>query len=337
MPPTIKDVARIAQVSITTVSKVINNHPSISEKTANRVKEVIKEINYTPNLRARNFASKKTMRVAFVAHIKVNTAFINPHLFEIMIGCQKHLHNNNYQMEFIGLKSGDFDQEIKYLIDSKSVDGVIVHVSALTIETSRYLIKTNFPHVVIGEPNFSSSVCWIDNNNEFSGRLAAKHLIDIGVRKIAYLGGSKKDQISETRLLGIKIELMERKINIMDDHIINTNSTYEDSYNKTQEFINNIGIPEAIICANNTIVLGCMDALNNLEIAIPKEVAVVTFDDYPYAVITKPPTTSINIDVFDLGKQAAQFLLNKIRKPNYWFQTYVTSPLLVVRKTTQSD
>lgn len=335
MAPTIKDVARIAQVSITTVSKVINNHPSISDKTAKKVMEVIKELNYTPNLRARSFASKKTFRVAFVVQIKANQAFSNPHLFEIMVGCQQYLYNNNYQMEFIGLRKGEFEKEIKFLIDSKNIDGIIIHVSALTPVIAKYLTKTNFAHVVIGLPDFPTSVCWIDNNNELSGRLAAKHLYETGIKKMIYLGGSKRDHISEMRLNGVQNELEDHQLHVAERDIIHTDSTYEDAYDKLKTYMMHHQKPEAIICANNTIDMACVDLLNDLGLEMPGDVSVITFDDFPYATITKPPTTTINIDVFDLGRQAAQFLLNKIKKPNHWFQTYVTSPLLVMRKTTK--
>jgi DNA-binding LacI/PurR family transcriptional regulator len=95
--------------------------------------------------------------------------------------------------------------------------------------------------------------------------------------------------------------------------------------------------PSAIICANNTINLACINSLTDLGYKIPEDVAVITFNDYPYATITKPPTTVINIDVYDLGKQAAYFLVENIKKPNYQFQTYVTVPLLMIRESTQID
>lgn len=336
MAVTINDVARIAQVSITTVSKVINNNPTISEKTTKRVKEVIEKLNYTPNLRAKSFASKKTMRIAFVTHTKANQAFINPHFFEVMVGCQRYLYKNQYHMEFIGLRKNELELNVKYIIDSRSVDGMVVHASALTQDIAKYLVKTNFPHVVIGMPDFKTNVCWIDNNNEFSGQLAARHLIDINRKRIAFLAGSKNDLISKMRLDGVEKELLDHNLMIRPNYLLHTESTYESSSEAVKKLMSLEPIPDAIICANNTIDLACIDTLKKLGIHIPDQIAVITFDDYPYATITNPTSSSINIDVYHLGEQAAHFLLEKIKRPNYQFQTYVTMPLLVTRQSTDT-
>jgi len=334
MAITIKDVAKKAETSITTVSKVINHHPSISDATRKRVMDAIDDLGYIPNERARNFASKKTYRVAFVTKIEPNMAFINPHLFEVMIGAQRHLFKSGYQMEFIGLKKVDL-QTVKLIVTSKRVDGILFHASLLSNEIAKYLGKSQYPHAVIGMPNFPSTVCWIDNNNELSGRLAARHLLSVRKKNLAYIGGEGRDLISEIRLTGVKKELEEHQVEINKDFVMYTDSSYEDAYQKTLDLLAMKNRPNAIICANNMIDLGCMTALKDQGIKIPEEMAVVTFDDYPYAHVTNPPTTTINIDVYDLGFQAARLLIENINKPNYVFQTYLTVPLLVVRESTK--
>jgi DNA-binding LacI/PurR family transcriptional regulator len=186
-------------------------------------------------------------------------------------------------------------------------------------------------------PDFPTNVCWIDNNNELSGELAAKHLFDIDKTKIAYLAGSKNDLISETRKKVVEKEMAEHYYRLIPEYTIFTDSTYDESYEAKRKLMSAENKPNAIICANNTINLACINSLTDLGYKIPEDVAVITFNDYPYATITKPPTTVINIDVYDLGKQAAYFLVEKIKKPNYQFQTYVTVPLLMIRESTQID
>lgn len=168
-------------------------------------------------------------------------------------------------------------------------------------------------------PDFPTNVCWIDNNNELSGELAAKHLFDIDKTKIAYLAGSKNDLISETRKKVVEKEMAEHYYKLKPEYTIFTDSTYDESYEATRKLMSVENKPNAIICANNTINLACINSLTDMGYKIPKDVAVITFDDYSYATITKPPTTAINIDVYDLGKQAAYFLVEKIKKPNYQF------------------
>ncbi|MFU8787239.1 MAG: LacI family DNA-binding transcriptional regulator [Candidatus Izemoplasmataceae bacterium] len=336
MATTIKDVARIAGTSISTVSKVINGSGTISEQTINRVNEAIKSLNYIPNNRARNLAKKSNQIVAFITKAKRDTAFINPHLFEIMTGAQKTLYQRGYSMEFFGIKHQDFDM-IKQMIDTKSVDGMILHASIVTPEIADYLVASNIPHTVIGMPNFPTSACWIDNNNTLSGQLAAKHLLTIGKENIAYISGEKDDLISELRLKGVYRELKDNFIELNEDFVMRTNSTHYEGYEATLKLLSLTPRPNAIICANNMIDLGCINALRDQNINIPDDIAVVTFDDYPYAIITNPPTTAINIDVYDLGQQAARLVIEKIKKPTYQFQTYMTVPLLVTRKSTRKD
>lgn len=336
MSITIKDVARVAGVSISTVSKVINGSPRISQPTIDKVNETIKSLNYVPNKRGRDLSSKYLKRIIFITKVKRNMSFINPHLFEVMIGAEKTFRTKGYAMEFVGIQSNSLDT-IKRIIEEKSADGILVHASALDSETAKYIVKSKFPHTIIGMPDFPNGVCWIDNNNELSGEIAAKHLINIEKENIAYIGGSKQDSISSIRLKGVKTELEHNMITIDDEFIYNTNSTQKSGYQVTKELLEMPNRPNAIICANNLIVLGCMKALNDHHIKVPEEIAVITFDDYPYALITSPPTTAINIDVFDLGQQAARLLIEKIKKPNYRFQTYMTVPLLVTRESTRLE
>ncbi|MGS0972325.1 MAG: LacI family DNA-binding transcriptional regulator [Candidatus Izemoplasmataceae bacterium] len=334
MSVTIKDVARIAGTSISTVSKVVNGSPTISEATIKRVNDAIKSLNYVPNERGRNLARKSTKNVAFVTKVKRDMAFYNPHLFEVMTGAGKALSQRGYTMEFIGLNAPSIE-EIKKIVDSKSVDGMMIHASALTPEIAKYIVKERFPHAVMGMPNFPNGVCWIDNDNNLSGQLAAKHLLSIERQKIAFIGGKQNDLISELRLEGVDEELGHHMMSLPKEYIVKTASTQEDGYQATIKLIKNHPEIDAIICANNILDLGCINALNDLGKKIPEEVAVVTFDDYPYAIITKPQTTAINIDVFDLGGQAARLLIEKINKPNYHFQSYITVPLLVIRESTR--
>lgn len=336
MSSTMKDVARIAGVSISTVSKVINKSHTISDATIERVNKAIESLNYTPNERARSLARKATKNIAFVTLVKRGMSFVNPHLFEIMVGVETTLAQRDFTMEFVGIKHKNMDV-IKELVESKRIDGIILHASAITQEISRYIVKSKIPHCVIGMPNFPNGVCWIDNNNMLSGQLATKHILSLERERIAYIGGKKTDSISELRLAGILEELGHHMLDIPEEKIIKTDSTYQNGYNATLKLLSLEPRPNAIICANNLLDLGCMQALNDNKILLPDDIAVVTFDDYPYAIITNPPTTAINIDVYDLGQQAARLLIEKIKKPNYHFQTYMTVPLLVTRQSTRKN
>lgn len=334
MTITIKDVAREAGVSTATVSKVINHVPSISEATAERVIHVMKQMNYHPNLRAQSFARRSTRNIVFVTKLERNTAFFNPHMFEIMSGLQFTLHSKNYTLSFLNVNPEELPA-IDQMITQNNADGMVIHASVITKEMSLRIREAGLPYIVIGRPSFENQLCWIDNNNYLSGEIAANHLLDQGYHRIAFVGGVKKDMISTNRLLGAATALSDRKIELKEEHIKQGESTTWDGCRMMEELISMEVLPDSVICANNHIALGVMKAINRHHIRIPKEMGVITFDDYPFSQITDPMLTVVNIDVYDLGVQAGKLILNKIKKPNLQVQSYSTLPNLIIRASTR--
>lgn len=331
MSATIRDVAAKANTSIATVSRVINKSPNISKETIKRVHKAIKDLDYVPNTRGQNLARKRNGVVAFVTKVSKNTAFINPHLFEIMNGVQKALSEKNISMRYVGWEEPS-PNALKELVEGHSVDGVILHASMVRPKMAQYMVDSGFPHVIIGMPNFPSNVCWVDNNNILSGELACNHLLSIGKRKIAFIGGQKHDLISEMRLTGVEKILRRALLTLPDKWKAKVNSEPE---NAAKVILNwREDLPEGIVCANNSLALGCIRMLKEIGVNIPQDIAVITFDDYPYAIITQPPTSSITIDVYDLGLQATRLLLEKIAQPHVHIQSNITVPLLRQREST---
>ena len=335
MAVTIKDVAKKAEVSTATVSKVINHVPSISEATVERVKQVMKELNYHPNLRAQNFARRSTHNIIFITNLERNTAFVNPHMFEIMSGLQSILSSKNYTLSVLSINQENQLEVIDRILSQNSADGIVIHASVITKEISSRILKVGFPHIVIGYPSFESQLCWIDNNNYLSGEIAATHLLDQGYRKIAFIGGVDSDMISTRRLQGAITALSNRKLNLEESFIKRGKSTRVDGNRMMEQLFAGETIPDAVICANNHIALGVVKSITGHAIAIPKQMGIITFDDYPFSQITDPMLTVVNIDVYDVGVQAGKLILNKIKKPNLQVQSYTTLPNLIVRESTR--
>lgn len=334
MAVTIKDVAKAAGVSTTTVSKVINHVPSISEATVARVNQIMKELNYHPNLSAQNFARQSTRNIIFLTNLERDTAFTNPHMFEIMSGLQNVLHGKNYTLGLLSVNLIDELEEIDRIIAQNSADGIVVHASVITKEISQRILKAGFPHIIIGCPNFESQLCWIDNNNYLSGEIAANHLLDQGYRKLAYIGGMEEDMISTRRLQGAATALYDRKLKLEEEFTLHGQSTKQDGYRMMGELFRSGRLPDSVICANNHLALGVVKSITEHKKRIPQDIGVITFDDYPFSRITDPMLTVVNIDVYDVGLQAGKLILNKIKKPNLQVQTYTTLPNLIVREST---
>ncbi len=336
MPVTIKDVAREAGVSISTVSKVINGAPSISQATVERVNNIMKSLNYFPNQNASNFARQSTRNVVFLTRLERDVAFSNPHMFEIMCGAQKALSDKNYNLSLMSISSDQEERElIKKIIAQKSADGVILHGSVINRELPSLLVNTNFPHIIIGRPDFESQLCWIDTNNYLSGEIAANHLLDCGYSKIAFIGGHEHDMISTHRLQGFQSAMEQKNIEVSGRYISFGDSTKDSGYTQMNALLD-CGIrPEAVICENNGIALGVVKSLGMHGLSIPDHMAVITFDEYPFSHIIEPMPTVVNINVFDMGMQAGSTLIRKIKNPSLQVQSYTTLPELIVRGTTR--
>lgn len=334
MAVTIKDVAKAAGTSTATVSKVLSGSSTISQATSLRVRRVVKELQYQPNVRAQSFARQATHTVFFLMKPERDIAFVNPHVFEIMLGAQCALDQKGYNLCLKGVAEKEACSFVEQAVARKSADGIILHASVVTKKLAALVTKCGMPHILIGQPNFESQLCWIDTNNYLSGEIAARHLIDQGYRSIAFIGGKPDDMISWNRLRGVRTALEENHIPFPPNHVKQGDSTFSDGQRMTKLLLKGVNPPRAIICANNYIALGCMQALQEKNISVPGQMAVMTFDSFPFSTITEPMLTVVDINVFDMGKQAGQWILDKIRKPNLQVQAYTTLPELIVRAST---
>lgn len=335
MTATIKDVAALAGTSTATVSKVMNKSYSISQETIDRVHRAMEELDYHPNLRARNFAIKSTKTVVFITTLGEHVGFANPHMFEMMSGMEQALSVREYSLIVKNIEKENACAYIREVIDTKLVDGIIIHASVISKELDQLIYEESIPHIVIGIPSFSNHFCWIDIDNRLAGELAAKHVLEIGCQRITFIGGTEEDKISTHRLEGVLTVLNNRDLILPIDHVKRGESDCDSGYHMTEEVLDLKNRPDAIICANNYIAYGCMHALLDRGVKIPEEICVLTFDDYPFSQILKPKLTVVNIDLFDVGIQAGKQMLRKIKKPNLYFQSYVTLPSLVIRESTQ--
>ena len=335
MGVTIKDVAREAGTSIATVSKVLHRSYSISKETTDKVEKVMKELNYHPNQRARNFVSQSNKTIAFLTDIDRNMGFQNPHMFEMICGMEARLSDKGYGFLVKGLKTGDVCEYVKNAYDTKFVDGFVIHASVISPELSKLVSVMGVPHLVVGIPEFDNDFCWIDVDNRHAGQVAAKHLLTVGYRTVGFIGGTNEDKISMHRLEGVMSVLNEHDVFIPSNYVQYGNSVIEDGYAMTEQMLMGDNRPEAIICANNYLAYGCVKALNDMKIKIPEEIGLITFDDYPFSQVLSPKLTVVNIDVYDMGQEAGSMIVQKIRKPNLHIQSYITYPQVIERESTK--
>ncbi len=314
MSVTIQEVAEAAGVSKATVSKVLHKSYSISQETCDRVNAVIKELGYQPNRRAQSFATGATKTILFLAEMQHGVGFDNPHLFEIMAGVENALSEKGYGLIVQHSTALDLWQNFDELLQGSYVDGVILHASVVSKDVALCLAHTELPYIVVGAPDFSNQLCWIDTNNSVAGQIAVTHLWRNGYDRIAFIGGPKEDTISAHRLSGALATLNEK---IPAGYLREGPPTSEGGAAAARALLELPTRPNAVICANQYIAFGCVNELKASGIRIPEDMAVITFDDFPFSKIIEPQLSVVNLDMYDMGEQAAKVVLRRIRTPQY--------------------
>lgn len=337
MSVTISDVANEAGVSQSTVSKVLNHWSTISPQTVARVNAAIKKLNYIPNSRAVSFARQSTKNIVYLTNLGQGTAYLNPHMFDIMSGVHRSLTAKGYTLALVDPSEESFAgeraiQEIK----RRSADGLIIHGSAVNEELASHLISENVPHIIIGHPDFESRLCWIDTDHALAGEYAASHMLSCGYTDVLFIAGKKSDILSCRRLKGFRKVMQLHKHRICDDRICYTNSTRLGAYAAVLSLLTagKDRLPQAIVCENSVLALGICRALSELSLSIPDDIALLTFDRYPFAGVIDPSPTIIDINVYDMGVQAGDMMIRKLEHPDLLIQSYTTLPLLIQGEST---
>lgn len=334
MAASIRDVAEKAGVSVSTVSKALNGTGYVSVETAEIIRKAAAALHYTPNERARSLASKSNHTIAFVADFPFDAAFVNPHLFEIMRGVQSTLAKNEYSMLMEQMTAKDAVKRIERMYERHQVDGFVIHMSVITKRLADLITRSAIPHIVIGRPDFDNRLCWIDTDHCLSGELAALHLLEKGYRDFVFVSGRADDMTSWRRLLGVRNMLKEHKIDLPQERVLRSNSLLSDGVRAAKKILKMTPRPQAVICANNPIALGVLQALQAKEIHVPKDMAIITFDSYPFSLYTDPQLTVVDVNMYEMGQEAGRLLTQKIKHPGTQVQSFCTSPELVIRGTT---
>lgn len=328
MRVTIFDIAREANVSIATVSKVINNNGRISEKTRKKVLEIIEKHNYTPNLLATALTGKYSYTLGLMMP---NLA--NPFFGEIA----KSVENRARELGFsVIMCSTDYDAEKEAwyftLFQKKRVDGVII-LSGLENQDAILgkQLKTNMPIALIARdiPTIPLNTVCIDDY--MGGYIAAKHLLELGHRRMGIIVENIRS--ARERMNGFKQALEEEGLALDDSQVIEGEATVENGIVFTHRLLDGPSAPTAIFATNDILAIGSIRAANERNLKVPDELSVVGFDNTLLATITDPPLTTIAQPMALMGTSAVDLLVQEIKGEATNKQRIILLPELVVRKS----
>ena len=332
----IQDVADRAQVSKATVSRVINDSPTISEKTKARVRRAMKELNYVPNSIARNFANQNTRNIALIVDIDDQSAFKNPFFYEELHGIETVIYREDYCLIIANVHSmGGHRNAIDNIVLQKRADGVIIPATIVSREIVKLLKDNDIPFVVAGEPLCcADEVNWVDINNRQGGTEAARHLLGNGYKRVAFLSGAMENKFNQNRHEGYRQTLIEAGAVYDEKHVLTNGVSIEDGTRMMARLLALPQAPDAVVCSNNVLAHGAIRAIRAAGLTIPGDVGMVGFDNY-LAEFLNPPLTTVDINVFELGVQSGSVLMRLIKSERAGNKQILISTELIERESSR--
>lgn len=323
MTVTIKDVAKLANVNPSTVSRVISNNPRISEKTKKTVRKAMEDLGYHPNLNARSLVSQSTKAIGIIMPGAAEKAFQNPFFSDVLKGIITKAHQQDYSLYLsTGGTEKDIYDGVVSMVQGKRVDGIILLYSRINDETISYLNKMKFPFVVIGKPYIDQDVItFVDNNNVLAAEEATQYIIELGHNRIAYVGGSLELMVTIDRLQGYKNALLNSGFQVRKEYIVHEEFLKEGGQEAVVELFTLDEPPTALMVADDLMAFGVLNSLVENGIRVPEDVSVVSFNNVMLAEFSRPPLTSVDIDIYQLGYNAVELLIDLVSgkkvEPNY--------------------
>ena len=335
MPATMKSIARDLGLSVVTVSKVLHNHTDISAATRKRVLRRMKEVNYQPNLAARALSTGKTSLVGLIV-----PDLVHPFFAQVAKGISAQLNAHGYSLllasseEQPQLERAQIDQMI-----ARRVDAVILASTESGLYSLQKLQKSGVPFVLLDRkiPAFDANFVGIDD--VLAGTMATEHLIAIGCKVIAHLGGSDVSTARE-RKEGYLATLAKHGLSLPRDYVVERGHGDDDGaatgHTGMQKLLKLHRRPDGVFCCNDPIATGAMRAILGAGLQIPKDIAIIGCGNVHYVDLLRVPLSSIDQDSTGLGEGAAKLALAIVkRKDGTAPKSVLLSPRLVVRNSTQ--
>ena len=335
MSITIKDVAKKANVSVATVSLVVNDHKRISPETKTKVNKAIKELNYYPSRAARGLVSKKTGNIGFIL---TEDHFLRsePFYTRIFLGSEFEARHNEYYILLTTIPS-DFSNEDKLprFILEKNVSGVII-AGKVPNEIISNLEKYELPLVFVDYIPDSKKYPVVLIDNISGGTLATQHLIDRGHKKIGFIAGDINHPSISDRFLGYKMALENAGLKYDQTSFVIDESypARENGYNAANKLLKKNKNITSIFACNDAMAIGVMQFLKEKNYKVPEEISLIGFDDVEADLSLDPPLTTVRVPKIEMGVESMRLMSEILKKKTKSSKKVLVPVELVIRKST---
>lgn len=332
---TIKDLAEKMNLSVSTISRALHDHPSIGKGTTDEIKKLAKELGYFPNSVASNLRRNKTHTIGVI--VPRMDIYFHSHAIS---GIEDFAYKSGYNVTIFQSKDSlAREVAITEILQTKMVEGIIACVG---LETTDFQHFSKFK--TIGVPlvfydrvskDFDASKVII---NDFEAAFkATEHLISIGCKRISHIAGNQKTDIFKSRLEGYKAALTKHNIPVYENLIQYTSElSYEEGVKCAKNFLKLEKLPDGMFCANDYTAISAIQVFRKANLNIPKDIAIVGFSNYPISRIIEPTLTTIDDRAFEMGQAAAKMLIRQIEDKDHTiaFETIVIKTDLIIRDST---
>lgn len=326
---TMADVARVAGVSISTVSHVLNETRKVKSETRDQVLEAIRYTGYTQNTIARALATASTTSIGLAISV-----FSNPYFGELVQGIEAEASDAGYTL-LLADTHDEVEQELRIVrtLLARRVDGLILAPSADAVdETLALLGAQNFPVVLI-DRLASADFDQVGTENEDATAQLVAHLVEHGHRRIGMLAGLAGLSTTTERVAGFRRGLAEHSLELDPALLVDGGSKPELAEVATRRLLAAPDPPTALVVGNNSMTIGAMRALREARLRVPEDVALVAFDDFEWADLFSPRLTTIAQPCFEIGAQAVRLLLSRLADPDLPPRTVRLTPSFIRRES----
>lgn len=337
MAATLKDIAEVVGVSVTTVSRALAGYDDVAEETRLKVQEAAAKLGYRPNITARRLRKSRTDTLGFIIPT-YGPRFSDPFFSELIagIGNEAAVHEYDLLVSTHPPNSAQEIQAYERAARGSWVDGLIVVRTREKDARIETLCQHNFPFVAFGRSDSGYDFPFIDEDGEAGVRMLVQHFVDMGHRRIAFIHPPKGLMFSRFRIKGYYDTMFENNLPVSPQWVVEGEMTQHGGAIGCEQLLAASPRPTAIITGNDLMAVGAMNRIQQQNMHVGEDIAVAGFDDIPLSAYTNPPLTTVHQPIYDIGRKTCAMLVELVNGRLLTNPHVLLTPSLVIRESSGS-
>ncbi|MBI9050676.1 MAG: LacI family DNA-binding transcriptional regulator [Anaerolineaceae bacterium] len=333
MSVTIKDIAKKVGLSVTTVSRALNDYDDVNIETKALIRQTAKDMGYIPNSLAQRFQKKKTDTIGLILPT-FGPRFSDPFFSELLAGIGNKAATHGYDL-LVSTRPPGEDELLAYrqMVQGHRVDGLVVVRTRQQDERIDYLCNVDFPFVSFGRTEDDLDFPYVDEDGAHGMRLVAEHLFRLGHRKIACIASPPELMFSQYRMDGLCSRLAELGSPLPDSLIRRGDMSQRSGYEQANTLLDLTDRPTAIVVCNDLMAFGAMSAIQDRGLTVGKEISIIGFDNTPMSAHTHPPLTTVHQPIYQIGNMVCEMLIQCVQGQQPEERQVLMKPELILRQS----